>query len=47
MEHGLKILITLKKNVQKLSFFFGYRLRYFIFVDKIFFQIFNDLEYQI
>jgi hypothetical protein len=34
--HRLKILITLKK-VQKLSFF-DYRFRYFLIVDKIFFN---------
>ena len=36
--HRLKIQLTLKKMFIKYHFFFGYRFRYFILVDKIFFS---------
>jgi len=36
---------NLKKKFSKTVIFLCYRLRYFLMVDKIFFQIFDDWEY--
>ena len=38
VELRLKILSTLKRNIQKFSFFVGYRFRYFQIVANIFFN---------